>query len=159
MIVVVVAIVGLLLPTFEHSRPLRHRVDCAGNLKQIGLSLLMYSGDNKGYFPTSASNWSGDFGNVASEWYISSNSKVWACPSASTQRTSVDNSNQRTSVDNSNYIYIGSGLFDNNDRATGVTLGFDASGNHPDNDWMNAVFIDGHVEGARPNGSKKWNLN
>ena len=33
------------------AREKARRVNCAGNLKQIGLSLLMYSGDFDGFFP------------------------------------------------------------------------------------------------------------
>ncbi len=33
----------------------------------------------------------------------------------------------------------------------------DNAGNHPDNTWMNRLFVDGHVEGAKPDVQKKWN--
>lgn len=153
-VITVVAVILVLAAVFgpiltRHGAP-AHRVDCAGNLKQIGLALLMYSGDNLGYFPTTAPNWGNDFGNVASKGHIAPEGKVWACPSATVKRTHVYDSN---------YIYIGSGIKDSNTKATGTTIAFDASGNHPGNAWMNAVFIDGHVEGSRPDGSKGWNLN
>lgn len=151
-IVVFVVIAGFLLPVFPHRpNPARaRRVNCAGNLKQIGLAMLMYSGDNKGYFPTTVPNWGNHFGNVGSEGYITSPGKVWSCPSAGMRQLTVHDSD---------YIYIGSGIKDDNDRATGTTIAFDASGNHPDNDWMNGLFIDGHVEGSKPDGSKGWNRN
>ena len=152
-VIVVIAIAGcLLLSMLSKGRSSGHhpRYRCGGNLKQIGLSLLMYSGDNDGYFPTTVPNWGNSFGNASSEGYITSDGKVWACPYASIQRTTVANSN---------YIYVGSGIMDDNDHATGTVIAYDASGNHPDNNWMNALFIDGHVEGAVPDGSKGWNRN
>jgi prepilin-type processing-associated H-X9-DG protein len=48
------------------------------------------------------------------------------------------------------YRYIGSGLKDDNKTATAVSLAYDQSGNHPNNEWCNALFVDGHVEGAKP---------
>ena len=162
LLLVLAVLAVFFLPHRCPGREKARRVNCAGNLKQIGLALLMYSGDNAeqmppgslgdtgGYFPNTVSNWGNSFGNLASEGYISSDGKVWACPSTLTPRTSVNNST---------YIYLGSGLLDDNDTATGQSIAFDASGNHPGNAWMNAVFIDGHVEGAKPDGGKVWNLN
>lgn len=146
---VVVVAGALLVPVRAAIREKNRRVRCAGRLKQIGLSLLMYSGDNDAFFPQIAPNRGNNFDYVTSEgtWDIA---KVWACPSASIQKTARDNSN---------YLYIGSGLRDDNKNAATVPLAFDASGNHPGNRWMNALFIDAHAEGARPDGSKGWNRN
>jgi prepilin-type processing-associated H-X9-DG protein len=125
---------------------------CARNLKQIGLASLLYSGDYGGYFPNLNHRGLGSgvalFGNwqpLGSLEYITDHDKVWACPSVKIKKSDADCSN---------YRYIGSGLKDDNDSASLVTLGYDASGNHPENAWMNAVFLDGHVEGAKPDGSK-----
>ena len=159
LLVVIAAIVlnlfvlGLLLPVVNIAREPARRVNCAGNLKQISMSILMYSGDNGGYFPNLNSRGLGSgaacFGNwqpLGSMQYMADyDNKVWSCPSADLEKSDADCSN---------YRYIGSGLKDDNDSATLVSLGYDASGNHPENAWMNALFIDGHVEGAEPDGSK-----
>jgi prepilin-type processing-associated H-X9-DG protein len=139
--------------TIRRSREKGRRVNCAGNLKQIGLSSLMYSGDYGGYFPNLNSRGLGSgvalFGNwqpLGSMQYIADHdNKVWTCPSVTIEKSDADCSN---------YRYIGSGLKDDNDSASLVPLGYDASGNHPENAWMNALFLDGHVQGARPDGSK-----
>ena len=49
-----------------------------------------------------------------------------------------------------NYVYIGSGLKDDNADATENSLAYDAFDNHPGNEWMNVLFIDGHVQGGKP---------
>ena len=79
------------------------------------------------------------------QYLADQDNKVWACPHVAIAKSDADCSN---------YRYIGSGLKDDNDAAALVTIGYDASGNHPENAWMYALFLDGHAEGARPDGSQ-----
>ncbi len=123
-------------------------MNCAGNLKQIGLALLMYSGDFDGFFPNVQINATQNFEPMVSQSYIQ-DGKVWACPS----RTEV-----LTTGANSAYKYIGSGVKDDNANATSTTLAYDQSNNHPANEWSNALFVDGHVEGGKP-GTKDFASN
>jgi prepilin-type processing-associated H-X9-DG protein len=162
---------GMFMPVLSHSPESRRLVNCAGNLKQIGLSALMYSGDYGGYFPNLASPALGSGGARFGYWaplptasaglpplmvgnpvhpIQATDDLIWACPSTKEVKSDAETSN---------YRYIGSGRKDDNDSATLVTLGYDASGNHPKNAWMNALFIDGHVERAKPDGSKVVTFN
>ena len=158
-VAVLAVLAAILLPVLSKPCEKARRVNCAGNLKQIGLAALMYSGDYNHYFmnvnpwgygdtnrpPTG--NWQ-PLGRI--QYVADTDSKVWACPQARIERSDCDSSN---------YLYYGSGLKDDNDMATATVIGFDASGNHKNDEWMNALFIDGHAEGAKPDGTKGWNRN
>jgi prepilin-type processing-associated H-X9-DG protein len=131
----------MLLPVLSKAREKARRVNCAGNLKQIGLSLLMYSGDFDGFFPNKNVNTANtNFDPLVAQNYIQ-DGKVWSCPSRTTVVT--------TGI-GSAFRYIGSGLKDDNASATTNSLAYDKSSNHPSNDWSNSLFIDGHVEGGKP---------
>ena len=147
-LLVVVAIIailaGMLLPVLSKAREKARRVNCAGNLKQIGLAMLMYSGDFDGFFQNYNDTYTGtvpsaNFEPLVADGYMQ-DGKVWSCPSATTVLT--------TGADAA-YRYLGSGLKDDNATATSSSLSYDASGNHPANEWINILFIDGHVEGAK----------
>lgn len=53
-IAIVAILAGMLLPVLAKAREKARRANCASNLKQIGLSLLMYSGDHNTWFPLGA---------------------------------------------------------------------------------------------------------
>ena len=157
-LLVVVAIIailaGMLLPVLSKAREKARRSNCQGNLKQIGLALIMYAGDYNGNLPAAgnttyampAATNSGDdivaMGLLNSGGYIK-DGKVYACPSQS---------GAQTVASDSDYAYIAEGLRDDNSSSTLVSIAVDLSGNHPDNEWMNILFLDGHVDGAKPGG-------
>jgi prepilin-type processing-associated H-X9-DG protein len=145
---VLFVLVGMLSIFIPHSwthRPSekQKRWMCAGNQKQIGLSLLMYSGDFDGYFPNVRPNSGSNFRPLVNLNYIQQGF-VWSCPSRAVVLT--------TGV-RSAFRYVGSGLRDDNARSPQVSLAYDKSGNHPGNDWCNVLYVDGHVEGGKPG---KW---
>ena len=150
MLVLFAILIGMCPCSCSKSSERGRRVTCAGNLKVIGLATLMYSGDYAGYFmltPLGGRDWRP----ADDPRYLQFATRIeWACPSAPVKLTSAAASN---------YLYYGSGLKDGNGCATSTVIGFDASGNHPDDQWMNALFIDGHAEGAKPDGTKLWNRN
>jgi prepilin-type processing-associated H-X9-DG protein len=157
--VAIMAIVGVLIygsgifpPQLSAARPKARRVNCAGNLKQMGLALIIYAGDDvdNGFFP------SGHDFRLLNELSYLVDGKVYVCPSCPAPNTF-------TSV--SNYTYVASGLKDTNASPTSVILAHDRIGNHDveyynrarfrwldkadTTGWVNVLFLDGHVKGVR----------
>lgn len=54
-LLVVIAIIGILagmlLPALSRAKDAGKRIACVNNMRQLGLSLVMYAGDHNGYFP------------------------------------------------------------------------------------------------------------
>lgn len=93
-IAIIVVLAGLLIVSIGKVMNASRRVTCASNLRQIGMALMAYSGDNNGFFPSSntweCAGWPfifGDWGmgvrGVASNFYsayLPVGRKVYFCP-------------------------------------------------------------------------------
>ena len=135
-LVIVAAIFGMY--SVAGVREYARRSSCSGSLKTMGVALLMYSGDFSGYFPpTEVGN---SFEPLNTSGYLM-DSNVYECPSTGSGRLKAAGSD---------YWYVGGGLQDSQEHAKTTRLAFDIYNNHPDNKWMNVLFVDGHVGGEIP---------
>jgi prepilin-type processing-associated H-X9-DG protein len=130
---------GFVLPALHKSREVSTRVQCAGNMKQIGLACLLYSNENKGAYPP-------DLGTLLKTQDITPD--VFICPSSG---ITFPNDLKGANVDkqiawinaNGSYVYLGKGM--NNSASADHVIMYEKKEDH-DHDGMNMLYGDGHVE-------------
>jgi prepilin-type processing-associated H-X9-DG protein len=157
---VILILFGMLLPTCNAAREKARRASCMCSIKQLGLSIRLYSGDNKGRFPTDAS-WTvlGSYA-LLTNFYQTSWS-TWICPSDNCgpggcgfSLRSVHNPFFKTNI---SYAYGGFGMTENvqpdtpilADRTSGdIRSKTPYMGNTRTHkqDGGDVLFADGHVE-------------
>ena len=55
-IAIIAILAGMLLPALARAKETAKKISCTNNLKQLGLSLVMYADENEGYFPIRGNN-------------------------------------------------------------------------------------------------------
>lgn len=177
-LLVVIAIIGILagilLPVLGKAKESARQVQCASNLKQIGLAINMYASDNGGNFPTGGDGSLGTTADVTTtaaqerfslgklfDQYVTDR-KVFKCPSDSSVLDTAGNgvmtltpyTTSPTSLTASTCSY---GYDDNHSAAndTGTAIASDRLGtdtastelsNNHNHKGQNVLYIDGHVE-------------
>ena len=141
-LLVVIAIIGILaamlLPALSMARESARKISCTNNLKQIGLSMRMYSNVYEEAFPNK--NGRSGLQMLSTEGFLEA-TKVYVCPST------TDKVYETTDITvNSSYCY-GGGLTESTSIASGLAA--DNSDNH--DKYGNILFVDGHVKGYAGN--------
>lgn len=86
-IAIIAILAAILFPVFAQAKAAAKKTQCVSNVKQLGIGLALYAGDNDDTFPSS--NWIADTGSSPSNWYISLNPYV----RANYQNTAAINNN------------------------------------------------------------------
>lgn len=135
---------GMLLPALSSAREKARRISCASNLKQIGLALKQYSMDNDDWFPSGKG--AAGLEQLRSGNYLT-DYKIFVCPSTD---VAPGKGKEALTEDNVSYIYLGSGLKDE-DKNSDEAILCDKLPNHKK--FGNTLFGDGHVTGYP---GEKW---
>src|SRR6059036_3076775 len=53
---IIALLISILLPALNRAKESANRTKCLSNLRQLGLAMVQYAGDNKGAFPNSANS-------------------------------------------------------------------------------------------------------
>ncbi len=178
-IAIIAILASMLLPALQQARAKARAINCTGNLKQIGLGVIMYADSNNvlpNTFWDSTNSWQpigGSYKTLVNA-YINSQ-KVWECPSRP--------GTTWNDVSSTHYIY-NYGYCRNKAQEsitkptetvvfcgsyTTSVVGIDSSGQvwpnasadnsstrlkFPHNDYTNVLWLDGHVSAVKVNGLK-----
>ncbi len=48
---IIAVLIAILLPTLSRAREMAKQVQCLSNIRQVGMAMVMYTNNNKGYYP------------------------------------------------------------------------------------------------------------
>jgi prepilin-type processing-associated H-X9-DG protein len=132
-------VVSILLPALNAAKERANRVQCASNLKQIGIGVMLYANDHRGRFPP-------DLGTLVTDADLGW--EAFVCPSSAGAAPPGDvrNNPQQLNAwanEHAHYVYRGANLHPGVDANT--VLAHDLRHNHEE-EGINILFADGRVE-------------
>jgi prepilin-type N-terminal cleavage/methylation domain-containing protein/prepilin-type processing-associated H-X9-DG protein len=107
-IAIIAILASMLLPALQQARSKAKAISCTGNVKQLGLGVIMYTNDNDDRNPAYywSSGWMPPNGGYKSlvHPYINAQ-KVWECPGRPSGWSGENNSSTWDDVNGCHYIY------------------------------------------------------
>lgn len=147
-IAVIAVIAGLLFPALAGAKSKADSVRCLGNLRQIGIAVRVYAGDNEGRLPRITTEGPIRIGDAAQRSileeelgaHVSGIRKVFKCAADEKKNPGTKRASYEWNTE------VNGRLLHRIEDATGTWLARDLEGWHPKG-RKNAVFADGHVGG------------
>jgi prepilin-type processing-associated H-X9-DG protein len=127
------------IPAIIQARRAARQIQCASNLRQIGMVLMMYANSNSGFLPPDLPTGAAAVGVTSTQLFVCSESTD----------TPARNMGTVNSGKHLSYIYLGAGKqLMSLQNAAGVVLVYETAQHH--RGGVNALFADGHVELLSP---------
>jgi len=139
-IAIIAILMALLLPALSMAREKARRINCASNLKNIGLAMRQYSPEFNEWLPDGNNALGLD--KLIRQGYLKT-TKVFVCPSTKTEHAEAMTL-EDTHLD---YIYKGGNTEKSCRTETAMACDRITTPNHPK--YGNVLFGDGHVSGVR----------
>jgi len=154
---IIAILAAMLMPALQKAREQANRSDCTSQLKQIGMSIIMYANDNRGMTPTKIDAedkilHDADSLKMLLEYDYLKTTQVFICRSTKDKKATSP-ATFGTTDDDCSYLYFAGLALTEFNAEMGMCR--DDNKNHG-SQYGNVLFGDGHVEGFSSPKDTDW---